>query len=169
MTMQATGESAILADVLNSTRILTNYYLHKAQGLDFSKRFEVNGFTTNSIHWIVAHLAWAEYFLVLKAVGNHDSDVPEWFDLFSIGAPFPALEEMPSYEEAFQAFKDMHLQSLELIKSVQPEELDQPNHLGIKFGGSDSKRMIIHHCIRHEGTHTGHLGWLLRMHGNKVV
>ena len=163
------NEGAILADVLNSTRNLTNYYLHKSQGLDFSQRFEVNGFTTNSIHWIVAHLAWAEHYLILQAVGNSDAEVPAWLNLFGIGSTYPALEDMPPYEETLQVYNGIHLQCLELIKNLSADDLNAPNHSGIRFGSNDTKRMVIQHSIRHEGTHTGHLGWLLRMHGRKAV
>lgn len=161
-------EGTILANVLDSTRQLTRFYLSKTADLDVSKRFEATGFTTNSIHWIVAHLAWAENFLILQAIGNTNSELP-WFEKFGLGTAHPDRADMPPYEEALQSFNTIHQQCLEVIKPLNTAELDTPNHLGLKFGNNDSMRMIIQHAIRHEGTHAGHLGWLLRMHGKRIV
>lgn len=166
--MQTPTEGAILAAAMDSARQLTRYYLHKSKDLDVSMRFEVNGFTTNSIHWVVAHLAWAQDFLILQSINNAGNNLP-WFEKVSIGQPYPALAHLPPYEEALQAFNTIHEQCLELIRPLTADALNTTNLLGIKFGSDASMRMMIHHCIRHEGTHTGHLGWLLRMHGGRAV
>jgi hypothetical protein len=161
-------ESQILASVLDNSRSLTLFYLHHAEGLDKSKTFTLGDFRSNSIHWIVAHLAWAENHLILHGVGNQELNVT-WFDLFKLGAPPPDLSQFPSYEETFQTLNLVHQKALELLKTTPDETLNSANHVGIKFGAGDSKRIIIQHAIRHEGAHAGHLGWLLRMHGLKII
>lgn len=166
--MQHPTEGFILAETLDSARQLTNYYLHKSNGLEVGRRFEVNGFTTNSIHWVVAHLAWAQDLLLLQGIGNTGNNLP-WFAAVSIGQPYPNPADLPPYEEAVETLNAIHQQCLDLIKPLGFEDLNAPNHLGFKFGNNNSMRAIIHHCIRHEGTHAGHLGWLLRMHGGKAV
>lgn len=166
--MTARPEAQILAETLNSARQLTLFYLKNTDGLDKDKSFAIGEFNTNSIHWMVAHLAWAEDFLVLRGVGNRGLGL-EWFEHFKLGSEYPDTSKFPSYEEAFDTLNRVHTQAMELLKTMDDGALEEPNHVGVKFGAGDSKRAIIHHCIRHEGIHCGHIGWLLRMHGRKVI
>jgi uncharacterized damage-inducible protein DinB len=156
--------SISLAKTLHSARQMTKFYLSKTAGLDLQKRFDINGFETNSIHWIVAHLCWAEDALILQAVGNQTVK-QDWFDKFSFGSTPPGKEVYPNYEEALKTLDDVHKRSLNMINGLTEAQLQETNHLGWEFGGSKTKETIIAHSIRHEGMHSGHLGWLLRMHG----
>lgn len=158
----------ILADTVDNTRQLTRFYLRKSEGLDYSKRFEIEGFTTNNIHWIIAHLAWAESFLILKAVADQNIDVP-WLKKFEIGTESPGYSDFPSLEETKEVFNDIHRKSLEIIKALPDEGLNRSNHTGLKFGNDDSKLGMIKHCIRHEAMHTGQISWLVRMMGKKII
>ena len=161
-------EPEILAQVLDNTRYLTKMYLFREKDIDKEKRFQINNFTTCSIHWIIAHLAWAENYLILKSVGKTGSG-KGWFEHFEIGTEYPDKLNFPPFEETLETFNDIHEQSIKLLQELNEEELDKPNHTRLKFGTDDSKRIIINHCIRHEGVHCGHLGWLLRMNGKKFI
>jgi hypothetical protein len=160
--------SILLADTLNSTRQLTMYYLNQLKDVDVKKRFEINGFKTNSVHWIVSHLAWSEDFLILLAVGNKSTNM-SWFEKFKIGSPYPDEKDFPTLEESLLAFGKIHEESIELLRTMPENAIHEPNHVGLKFANQDTKKVIIQHCIRHEGTHCGHLGWLVKMHGGKTV
>jgi hypothetical protein len=166
--MTSSSESQILASVLDNTRALTFFYLQQVEEVDKSQSFTVGDFQTNSIHWIIAHLAWAEDALILRGVGNAGMAVP-WFEQFRLGAPQPQISTYPDFDETLDTLKQVHETTLGFLNSLPAEALDQPNSFGRKIMGQDSKRILIHHCIRHEGCHAGHLGWLVRMHGKKVI
>lgn len=161
-------EANTLADTLESTRQLTRFYLSHTVELDLDKRFMVHEFHTNSIHWIVAHLTWAEDYLILKGVGNQSLELP-WFDAFRIGKESPETEKYPPYSETMDAFNSVHEKVITLIRSMTSQQQDEKNHVQMNFGADDSKRALIRHCIRHEGMHCGHISWLLRMHGRKII
>lgn len=161
-------ETAVLADMLDSSRALTLYYLKHAEEFDKAKSFTVDGFNTNSILWIVCHLSWAEDFLILKGVGNKGLGVP-WFEHFKLGSEYPEASIFPGFDEALTTLNTVHTETLDLLGNTDISTLDEPNHTGMKFGPSDSKRKIIHHAIRHEGMHCGQLAWLIRMHGKRVI
>ncbi len=161
-------EANTLADMLESSRQLSRYYLSFTAELDLDRRFMVHDFHTNSIHWIVAHMAWAQDFLILKGVGNKSMDLP-WFEAFRIGKESPETEHYPPYAETLDAFNNVHTASIELIRTLTSEQLDMANHSELSFGPDNTKRAVIRHAIRHESMHCGHLSWLLRMHGRKVI
>ena len=161
-------DSLLLAKTLHSTRQLTGFYLKHAEGLDVQKRFTIGNFETNSIHWIVAHLAWGENFLILKGVGNQPMEV-KWLEHFKIGSPYPAESAFPDFKETVQTFNQVHDLAVEIVKNLSAEGLQQPNHTKLEFGGGNSNEALLRHAIRHEGMHAGLLSWLLRMHGVKKI
>lgn len=161
-------ESKILANTLNSARQLTHFYLQHAKDIDADKRFTIADFTTHNISWLIAHLTWSENFLILKGVGNHGID-KEWFNYFHIGSEHPGKEKFPPFDETLSAFNNVHLLSIELLNNLPDNVLDEKNNVGLEFNNGDTKRILINHCIRHEGLHCGQLAWLLRMHGKKVI
>lgn len=161
-------DSILLAKTLHGARQLTKYYLGFAKGLDVDKRFKVEGFETNSIHWIVAHQAWGENSIVLHGVNRQGLDV-KWFDIFKIGSTHPEKESFPNFEETVRVFDEVHKKSLDLINSLTPEDLQRDNYTGLEFGGGKTNEALLRHAIRHEAMHAGHLSWLLRMHGVKKI
>ncbi|MCZ2356456.1 MAG: DinB family protein [Bacteroidia bacterium] len=165
--MTANIESKTLANTLNNARQLTQFYLHHTKDVDVEKQFSIDNFTTNNIH-LVCHLAWAENFLILNGVGGKGIK-KEWLQNFQIGSDYPDASKFPAYSESLETFDEIHKQSLELLNNLPDKELDNKNNVGLQFSIGDSKRIIINHCIRHEGVHCGHLGWLLRMHGKKII
>lgn len=159
----------ILAQTMDETRNLTRFYLSKLKGEDMHRQFEVNGFTTNSPFWIMAHLCWAENMLLLQCMGHKGVDIA-WLDDYKIGmtkGSKPTNE--PSLEEVLAAMKEIHAVSLESLSKMTDSELDEENALGIAFGENKSKRFIAMHAIRHEGTHLGQLSLIAKMYGKQTV
>ncbi|MFT5903115.1 MAG: hypothetical protein ACI9LA_002340 [Bacteroidia bacterium] len=159
----------VLAKMLDEQRNLTRFYLGKLKGEDMHREFEVNGYTTNSPYWIIAHLCWAENMLAIQSLGRKGVDIP-WLKDFKIHSPKgekPASQ--PSLEEILAAFKQIHTVALETISGLTDSELDQENPLGLAFGENKSKRFMAMHAIRHEGTHCGQLSLIAQMYGKKTV
>jgi hypothetical protein len=159
-------EAEILADTLDFTRGLNKWYVSLLKGTDMKQQFELNGIKLNSPLWIVAHLAWAEDFLILKSTGGKPTEI-SWLKNFGLGSsPDEAL--LPDLKEALDALKAIHEASLAHIKTLTDAQLDEPTLTGVNFG-VDSKRRVIQHAIRHEGTHSGHLGWICKLQGVRTV
>ncbi|MCB9186942.1 MAG: DinB family protein [Flavobacteriales bacterium] len=159
----------VLAETMDETRNLTRFYLSKLKGEDMHRQFDVNGFTTNSPFWIMAHLCWAENMLLLQCMGHKGVDIP-WLKDYRIGSTKdskPANE--PSLEEVLAAMKEIHAVAMENLSKMSDDELDVDNALGVAFGENRSKRFMAMHAIRHEGTHLGQLSLIAKMYGKQTV
>jgi uncharacterized damage-inducible protein DinB len=152
--------------VLQQSQNLYIWYLSLLKNVDPHQSFECNGKKLNSLYWICGHMAWAENMLINQALGKKEHSAP-WLKLFELGAT--ELTNGPSLEEIKTVSKEIHRLALENVGSLKDEELEENNVLNFGFGGDTSKRMIITHQIRHLGTHTGHLGWLCKLHGIKAI
>jgi len=164
--MSQRTEAEILADTLDFTRGLNKWYLSLLKGTDMKHRFELNGPKLNSPLWIVAHLAWSENFLILKSTGGKPLEYA-WLQHFTLGAT-PDENQLPELKEALDALKAIHEASLAHIRKLTDARLDESTLTGVNFG-VDSKRRVIQHAIRHEGTHSGHLGWICKLQGVKSI
>ena len=165
----AKSESRILAEVFESTRQLTRYYSSNLKGVDMMKEFKVEGNVINSPYWLIGHLVWSEQYLLIKALGGADLNIP-WIGHFGFGSKLPEdTNGLPTIKEIFDTWKEVHQAATDRLNSLKDEELDETNDLGISFGGDNSKRLIIHHVIRHEAIHAGHLGLIAKMHGIQTV
>lgn len=160
-------EAQVLAEVMGNTRNLARFYLSKLKGKDEFHRFELEGKKLNSIYWLIAHLVWSENTLILAALGGPKQDLA-WTDHFGIGSTMPEKEALPPFKEVIDAFKQVHEITMTFLPTVSNEELDQDNLLGMGFGGDNSKRMMVHHCIRHEAQHIGHLSTLCKLFGEET-
>lgn len=159
----------VLARMLDEQRNLTRFYLSKLKGEDMYRTFEVNGYTTNSPYWILAHLCWAENSVGLKSLGHAGVDIP-WLNDFRIGSSKDSKPaKQPSLEEVLAAFKHIHATTMEYLSGLSEAELDEDNATGIAFGENRSKRFMAMHTIRHEGTHCGQLSLIAQMYGKKTV
>lgn len=161
------SHAEIIADILDSTRRLTRYYLHELRDVDPRTRFVVDGVTLNAPLWIVAHLTWAEHALVFGNAEVEDLPYP-WMASFAFGStPLPA-EELPDMKEIRSAFDDVHTKALAYIRSLTDADLAEEVTFR-ELDWTDSRMKILYHVIRHEGSHAGHLGWLCKLHGIKTV
>ena len=164
--MSTNSQSLLLADTLDFTRGLSKWYLSLLRDTDMKKVFEINGHQLNSPIWIAAHLAWAENMLVLKSTGGKVFEI-DWLNEVGLGAPHET-NHLPETKEVLNTLKAIHEASLEHITSLTDEQLDEPNLTGINFGGNTKKR-VIQHAIRHEGTHAGHLSWICKLQGIMAI
>lgn len=163
------GAGKVLAAMLDEQRNLTRFYLSKLKSEDMHREFEVNGYTTNSPYWILAHLCWAENMLAIQSLGRKGVNIP-WLNDFKIQSPKGGkTASQPSLEEVLSAFKQIHAVALETISSLSDEELDTENVLGLAFGENKSKRFMAMHAVRHEGTHCGQLSLIAKMYGKTTV
>ena len=83
----------VLATMMDEQRNLTRFYLSKLKGEDMYREFEVNGYTTNSPYWILAHMCWAENMVAIQCLGGKGVDVP-WVLIWSTSSGFkPAFSK----------------------------------------------------------------------------
>ncbi len=161
-------EAQILSQVMDKTRYITNYYLDKLSGTDLNRVFEVNGIRLNSTFWIMAHLPVTQNFLMLRSTGVAHVKIP-WARQFGVGSEPPSPDNYPPLDEVKAFYKEVHEKSLAHVSSLPDEQLDQPNLTGFEYMAIKSFRDVIVHAIRHEGSHSGHLGWLCKIQGIKTM
>ncbi|MDP2385890.1 MAG: DinB family protein [Bacteroidota bacterium] len=162
------NEAEYLTGLLNNTRVLAYFYLDKLSEADWFKQFDVNGARINSVAWNLAHMAWAENFLVLVSTGNNSVNI-KWLELFKIGSEPAPINLYPNREDILSAFENIHTLAMHQVRSMKEEQFDEPNHINLKFKNGNSQRLAIHHHLRHEGTHIGHLALLAKMHGIQTI
>lgn len=165
--MSASTEPQIIAAILDQARKLTLIYVKRLVEVDVHKRFVIEDKAFNSAYWEIAHLAWAEAGLVLKTIGK-PYPLPEWLRQFTLGSNPDVVKEMRPLPELLDTLADIHHASLEALNMLDPAVLDQPSELQFLNWKTDV-RHVLYHAIRHEGVHTGHLGWLCKLHGIKVI
>ncbi len=133
------------------------------------REFEIDGFRTNSALWILAHLCWAEHMLLIECSGHESLDIP-WLNDFKIGSKKGAdRTNWPSVEEVLGAMKQIHATAMEKQSVMTEDQLDEDNALELAFGENKSKRFMLMHAIRHEGTHCGQLSLIVKMYGKETV
>lgn len=159
--------ATILLDTFNETRSLSHHYFKKLKDTDLNKCFEANGVPLNSAKWIMAHLAWAEHMLIIEALGGEKMHV-EWFGKVAFGTPMCDASDLPEIEIIISKLQDVHDAVNTFVRPLTGEFLEEKNELGLRFGSNESKRYMLMHAIRHEGTHAGHLGWLCKINGIKT-
>ncbi|MBS1514539.1 MAG: DinB family protein [Bacteroidetes bacterium] len=166
--MAANTECIILADAFESTRSLTKGFLSRIQESLINDSIEINGAVLNSPYWITAHLAWAEGFLLLTALGS-DFDKYKWLDEYGFGSNPAEIKTKPPYFEVKEIMDEIHAEAMKHLKGLNDEFLNEKNKMGIKFGDKDDNRIVIHHAIRHEPMHMGQLTWFMKSKGIQTV
>lgn len=163
-------EAQVLSEAMHDVRRLTVFYFSQLRDKDPFLRFPVGdtGALFNSAYWIMAHLAVTENFLLLHTIGGDRVSIP-WARSFGIGSSGDNPADGPTMEDVLATQKIVHAKAMEHIGSLTEEQLSQPSVNGFAFGSEDSVRGVIRHAIRHEGAHAGHLSWLCRLHGVKVI
>ena len=156
-------ETQILADMMDKTRQLTRFYISNLKAIDPYAPIEFGGKKFNSIYWLTAHLVWAEDNLIVVGTGAK-SVAPEWINHYHIKADGSLHEGHGDYKSLLAEMKRVHEEAMAHLKTMDENLLDEDNTLGFQFGDGDaSRRLIIMHAIRHEGTHIGNLAWLCKM------
>ena len=158
----------VLSDTFATARQLTGYYLSKLKETNPHIRHSINGVELNSTYWIVAHLIWAEDFLLLRALGHPGTGI-EWLDQFKVGSdPKDVTLDIP-FTDLLGLQKEVHQTTMAHLASMTEEQFAEENTLGINFGNETGKRYLAMHGIRHEATHTGHLGIIAKIEGGKTI
>jgi uncharacterized damage-inducible protein DinB len=165
--MQNKSEASVLLNVYENVRGLSKYFINNLGETDIHKVYELNGIKLNSIQWIIAHLAWTENMLILKAVGNDEMDMP-WLEEYGFGSNPEEIKTKPDFTSLIATLDAIHERAVRILSGLTPEDLDSDNHLDFTFGGSKSKRNLIIHAIRHEPMHMGQLTWVLKLGGKKT-
>ena len=156
-----------LAQTMEQTRNLTLFYFNKLKDQDIHKQFESEGIALNNAFWIMAHLAVTENFLLLHAIGSERERI-SWARDFGLGSEIKAAESCPTFEEVKTVMNTVHTKAMTYVRTLTDTDLLKPTINGVNFGGEDSVKSTIMHAIRHEGGHTGQLGWLCKLYGIKT-
>ena len=155
-------EAQIYAETFEMVRNLSKFYFSKLGEIDVYKSIEIDGTKFNSPYWIAAHLTWTENSLLIETMGAEVMNIP-WLEKFSIGTEPPEGTELPTFQEIMKTMEDVHIKAMSNLKMMTDTQLDEPNTFNMTMGGSNSKRAIIKHCIRHEPMHIGQLSWYLKI------
>lgn len=164
----AKSETQTLVEMLEMGRGLTKYYLKKLEGQDIYKTFEIEGKQLNSILWLIAHITVSENWLLLVCTGGDKVNIP-WARQFGLGSEVPAKEDYPPVEDIMAKFDEVHKASINYISTLSDDDLTKPTTNGMTLGGEDTISSIIKHGVRHECTHSGHLGWLSKLFDVKTI
>lgn len=156
----------LLLHTFNETRSLTSFYFNKIKDANINLNLDVNGIQLNSPKWIMAHLTWAEHFLLLEALGSEKMEI-DWFSKVSFGSSMCNDDDLPDIENIIDTMNKIHEATQVFAGAITDEMLEEKNSLGLKFGPNENKKYMLIHAIRHEGIHAGHLGWLCKINGIK--
>ncbi len=162
--MSTNTECNILADTFDTARSLSKYFISRLDEKNIHDTLIINGVTVNSPYWIVAHLAWAESFLLINALGG-EYDKQEWLNEYGFGSKPEEIKTKPPFEEVKKIMDEVHEAAMKHLRSLDDSFLSEKNKMGMNFSGKDDNRIIIHHAIRHEPMHIGQLGWFLKATG----
>lgn len=161
-------EAQILSRQLDKARELTRWYLSLMKECDPYKTFEFEGKRFNSIIWEIGHLAMSENFLA-NYLTYGPAIKEEWFKHFAMGGDNKVSDEYPDFKSVLNSFKSIHNTTIEHINTLTDDDLDKPTKKEFNVAGIVTVRDALIHSIRHESTHTGHLGWLCKLHEVKSV
>jgi hypothetical protein len=143
--------------------------LNELPDFDPKRVFTVADQRLNSVYWLTAHIAWAQNNLVLRPIGAPNPEL-QWLKLFGLGkAPEEGETQGPAWSEVQAGFVRVHELALVHLQQLDPEVLSQPNPLNWNWRGQGDVRTALRHHIAHEGMHTGHLSWLCKLHGVKLI
>lgn len=159
-------EAQVLSHLMDRTREWTRYYLSPLKGQDPHRRFVYEGKAFNTVFWQVAHLATSENGLLLAATQGPFEKF-WWAKHFTVGAHGLPPEQCPPYEEVWETFNAVHHKAIAHVATLNEAALNAPNPTKLPIGGT--VRDVISHAIRHEGGHSGQLGWLCKLYGIQLI
>lgn len=166
--MKNKTKGQVYAEAFESIRNITKLYLSNVEDNFLRTRYEINGAKLNSAYWINAHLVWAEHYLIVRAVGNKNMDIP-WLEQFGVGTIADKATQELDINMIRKKMDEVHIEAMNILKSLPDEELGKPNHINASFDNEKTKDAVIKHCIRHEPMHAGHISWILKISGVKMV
>lgn len=163
------NECHTLSSIIDDTRKLTFSLLNQLETSNcLYQDFKLDDKHLNCAFWIMAHLSVTQNFLLLRSTGGETVKIP-YARQFGMGATPPTRDECPPLEEVRGIFNLVHEKSVEHVRNLDPNQLNQKNTTGFVFLGEDSIRSTVIHAIRHENMHSGHLSWLCKLNGLKTI
>jgi uncharacterized damage-inducible protein DinB len=163
------SEVALYAELFEKNRELNRYYLSNLKAADPYKQQEVGNLKFNSIYWLCAHLMWAEDNLIVRGTGG-TSLAPAYVKHYKLASDGSLHEGHGDFKTLLADMKELHEKVMQYLLTLTSEQLDEDNPTKFSFGNGDtSKRMMVQHAIRHEGSHIGHFGWIAKMNGIKMI
>jgi len=162
--MASNSECLALADAFESVRTLSNSFISMVDEKDVHENLSVNGKELNSPYWITAHLAWAEAFLLITALGGEYNE-HEWLNEYGFGTDPKEVTSKPHYTEVLKTLNEIHTAAMKHLRSLNNDFLNEPNKMGMRFSGKADNRIVVHHAIRHEPMHIGQLTWFMKSKG----
>lgn len=160
-------EAQTLAHVMDRTRQWTRWYFNALKDQDLHRRFVCEGKELNSAFWLIAHMATTENGLLLAATGGPFQKF-SWAKHFTVGGPGLPPDQCPPVDEVWATFNEVHTKAMAHVASLSEEALNAPSK-GVIPGTGSQVRDAITHAIRHEGGHIGHLSWLCKLYGIKMI
>ena len=160
-------EAQVLSHMMDRTREWTHFHFSALKGQDPHRLFTCEGKEFNTVFWLTAHLATSENGLLLSATGGPFEKF-WWAKHFTLGASVLPPEECPPYEEVWETFNGVHKKAVAHIATLDEAALNAPNPTNLTAIGT-TVRDVITHAIRHEGGHIGHLSWLCKLYGIKLI
>ncbi len=153
--------------MMDRTREYTMMYLDRLKDQDPHRLFVCDGKEFNTVYWLTAHMAATENGLLLFATGGPGERF-SWAKHFMPGVAHHAVDELPPYEEILAVFHAIHTKAMTHIAALTDAALEAPNPTSFAIFGP-TVHDVITHAIRHEASHTGHLGWLCKLYGVKTM
>src|ERR1035441_2993438 len=108
--MTEKSEAIILAEVFEDVRGLTKFCLHRAKKVDPHRTYEAYGSPLNSLYWIMGHVVWAEYYLLVEALTGNKMEI-SWLKNFERGSNFEENRDNPTIEEVMRTMDLVHNQA----------------------------------------------------------
>ena len=162
------NEAQILSRQLDKSRELTKWYLSLVKGCDPLKTFSIDSKSFNSIIWEIGHLTMSENFLGMYLTYGPSVKL-SWAKEFGMGTTNTKQDNYPDFKEVLNTFKTVHEATVSHIATLSDEDLDKPTKIEFNVAGIKTVRDAVIHVIRHESIHTGHLGWLCKLHNVKSI
>ncbi len=166
--MSTNGQLSAAVERIRFARGLTKTYLDDLATEDW---FWMPSEGVTHIAWQVAHLAFAQYALVMRRIrGERPEDEQvisaDFIERFGRGStPAAGAENNPTIEEILRTFDRVHAQAVEELSQYSDEQLDVPSepahpafttHLG-----------AVGFASQHELLHAGQIVLLRRLMGKK--
>lgn len=173
-TPSLSDEQLVLARdlALGQLEFARQYVLELLHSVPQERWLEIpDGFTSNAL-WQAAHLAVAEYGLLLfRQRGRQPEDlelVPSSFrKRYGRGTVASDREDQPTPAEVLERLERIHRQSLDELRAADPAPLREPADM--PYAVYPNRLGAILFCPLHEQIHAGHLGMLRRALGLKPI
>ena len=166
--MSTNGQLSAAVERIRFARGLTKTYLDDLAVEDW---FWMPSEGVTHIAWQVAHLAFAQYALLLRRIrGERPEDAQiisaDFIERFGRGStPVAGTENNPTVEEILRTFDRVHTQAVEELSQYSDEQLDVPSEPA--HPAFTTNLGAVGFASQHELLHAGQIVLLRRLMGKK--